>query len=313
MPQNPQKNHVYLLSDDVQVAPAAQDATAPRTFRGIANSGKPFYNWGRLSVVDLDGIEYKDKMPLLHLHDRAQRAGFGSVNVENNALTTSGTLLSNQYGSEIAADADQGFPWQMSAHVEGTHTDELAHGETAVVNGQTVTGPIDILRGVRVIEISFTPTGKDSETSALVMSDEPVSQPQTPQTTEDASMTLDEALEKIAELEAQVKTLQDENTELKNKAKQSDVDAQLSQAGFKRTDDGAGWNGVSQNTVNMLLSADAADAKAMIADLAAAQPKGSEDDKPVPEFLLGEQHRSNSAGAKPKGALSAAVAAMSQG
>lgn len=293
------KPNTYLLSD-VQVD-TPKDENTPRTFRGVANSGKPFTHWGRLSMVDLDGITFKEKMPVLHLHDRAERAAFGKVSVESHQLIISGVMLNNKYGSAIAEESDQGFPWQMSAHVEGTHTEELAHGETATVNGQEVTGPMDILRGVRVIEISFTPTGVDSETSALVMSDDATSSVKTQnpdKPNEDSPMTLEEALAKISQLEADNKAKQEKIDELeaqaKAKDKQSDVDAQLSQAGFKRAHAAEGWHGVSESTYNMLLSADADATKAVIADLSKSlqlsNDQGNQPANELPDYMLGEQH-----------------------
>lgn len=301
MPKDHKKPNIYLLSE-VNVADAIAGDLLPRKFSGVANSGKPFNHYGEMVVVDLTDIQYKSNVPALLLHDRAQRAGFGVLSVTNNQLLIDGTLLDNQFGREVAEESDAGFPWQMSAHINANSIQHLGQGQEAVVNGQTVTGPMDILKNCSVHEISFTPTGVDNETSAIALSDEGIygavqSTPNpTTENEKDTTMTPEEiaALQKLAADQAEeIKTLKEENAELEKEkaeaeeeAKAAAIDAQLSQAGFTKTEDGKAWNGVGTATVNMLLSASPEDAKEMIGDLRA--PSKQEN---VPEYLLGEEHK----------------------
>lgn len=294
MPKDHKKPNLYLLSE-VNVADAPD---VPRKFSGIANSGKPFNHYGEMVIVDLTDIQYKANVPALLLHDRAQRAGFGTLSVTNNQLLIDGTLLDNQFGREVAEESDAGFPWQMSAHINANSVHELGQNETATVNGQEVTGPMVILKNCSVSEISFTPTGVDNETSAVALGDDgkPQSTTAQPNTQKDTTMTPEEiaALQKlVADQAEEIKTLKEEKAELEKEkaeaeaeAKAAAIDAQLSQAGFTKTEDGKGWNGVGTATVNMLLSASPEDAKEMIGDLRA--PSRQEN---VPEYLLGEQHK----------------------
>lgn len=301
---------VYLLSA-VNVSAASADNNT-RKFSGVANSGKPFSHYGTQTIVDLADISYHDKVPALLTHDRDKRVGFGVLSVQNNQLIITGTLLDNDDAHRIADDADAGFPWQLSAHVTPNQIDELAHGQEAVVNGHTVTGPMLILRQAHIPEISFTPTGVDNQTSAVVLSttQQGGTQQTSPQNSDtkdttmtDRAMTLEEALAKIKELEAENQAKQDKIDELeaqaKAKEKQADVDAQLSQAGFKRNDDGKSYTGVSDATYQVLLSAEADAATAMIGDLARSlqlsddsegNGKGDGKTHQLPSFLLGEQH-----------------------
>ena len=107
------------------------------------------------------------------------------------------------------------------------------------------------------------------------------------------------ALQKqVADQAEEIKTLKEENAELvkekteaEAEAKAAAIDAQLSQAGFTKTEDGKSWNGVGTATVNMLLSASPEDAKAMIGDLRAPSQQDG-----TPEWLLGEQHKPNGNG-----------------
>lgn len=298
MPKDHKKPNIYLLSEvNVADAPADADKSLPRKFSGIANSGKPFNHYGEMVIVDLTDIQYKSNVPALLLHDRAQRAGFGALSVTNNQLLIDGTLLDNQFGREVAEESDAGFPWQMSAHINANSVTELGQNETATVNGQTVTGPLVILKNCSVSEISFTPTGVDNETSAVALGDDGKTQTTNsqPNTQKDTTMTPEEiaALQKLAAEQAEeIKTLKEEKAELEKEkaeaeeeAKAAAIDAQLSQAGFTKTEDGKAWNGVGTATVNMLLSASPEDAKAMIGDLRAPSKQDN-----VPDYLLGEEH-----------------------
>ena len=294
MPKDHKKPNIYLLSEvNVADAPADADKAMPRKFSGVANSGKPFQSGGELVIADLSDVSYKSNVPALLLHDRAQRAGFGQLIVENHQLLVTGTLLDNQYGQMVAQESDAGFPWQMSVHISAKSTQQLGQNETAVVNGQTVTGPMIVMKDCSVFEISFTPTGVDNETSAIALSDDGTT---SSNPDKDITMTPEEiaALQKLAADQAEeIKTLKEEKAELEKEkaeaeaeAKAAAIDAQLSQAGFTKTEDGKGWTGVGTATVNMLLSASPEDAKEMIGDLRAP----SKQDQP-PGHLFGEEHK----------------------
>ena len=289
------KPHVYLFSD-VNVAPS-KDGSAPRQFSGVANSGKPFNYYGVRVIVDLENLSFSDKVPALVEHERSKRAGFGVLSVENNQLMINGTLLDNDFGNEVADDADAGFPWQMSAHVIAETEENLTGNSTAIINGQTVTAPITILRNCRIPEVSFTPTGVDFETSAVILGDDGKTQLSTPQ--KDNTMTLEEALAEIekhkaaqVEKDNRIKELEDENAKLKASEAQANVDAQLSQAGFKKKDAGEGWESISDATYQVLLSQTPDNARAMIGDLKLSQPNRQD----APSYLFGEQHKPNGNG-----------------
>jgi len=111
-------------------------------------------------------------------HDRSKRAGVGSFDIGKSGLAISGALLSNEHGSAIAADSDEGFPWQMSVTAYPSRVEKLEATKKAVVNGRQVTGPAYILRGSEIGEVSFVVLGADSKTSAQVfeaMSEEDIS------------------------------------------------------------------------------------------------------------------------------------------
>lgn len=294
---------IYLLS-----AVAVQETTQGkrRRFSGIANSGQPFVYGGKRAIIDLSDIRHHPKLPALMLHDRDKRVGFGSLAVANHQLHVTGTLLDNEHGHAIANDADAGFPWQMSAHVTAERVDELTGNQTATINGQTVHAPMLILRGAHISEISFTPTGVDNNTSAVILSKQETAFMPTMSTvptkaiSNDATDTPNDVAKliaeiaklkaKISELEADNKSLVAEKAaltaakeELATASHHSKVETLLSEHGFERDDDG-NWQGLSERTVSVLLSADINDAKTMLADLVGQQ----QPTKTAPQWLLSE-------------------------
>ncbi len=283
-------------------------AVVDRKFVGVANSGKPFVYGGKRMIVDLSEIRFKDKTPMLYMHNPEEHNGFGQLSVVDNQLHVNGSLLENDNGKKIADDADKGFPWQLSARVNAEYLDEIKNGSKAKVNGQDIEGPILIMRKPSVTEVSFTPLGVDTNTSVVMLSEtgEPANDltpyiksetkqelSMTPEEiaamqTENARLKAERDAEKSAKeaLQAKAETLETEKTALETTVKTAEVEAQLSQAGFKRADDGV-WQGISQGTINVLLSAIADDAKAMIADLAPKQEKSLPDVLKTEQFVPG--------------------------
>lgn len=252
----------------VALATRADDV---RTFKGVANSGKPFGYGGYPTVVDLAELSHKASVPVLLEHSPLKMAGVCSLSVTAEGLIAEGSLLSNEFGTQIAEAADQGFPWEMSVYAQAESYEELAAGAVLSVNGNEVTGPAVILRRCTIREVSFTAIGVDSETEAVVLSDgSPL--PDIFKQPLELSMTPDEK-KAFDELKAEVDTLKAEKAEAEKKlkeaeaaAKKNQVKAKLSAAGFKETEDGK-FEGLSDATMTVLLSADIAAAEAMIADL----------------------------------------------
>lgn len=283
----------------VALATRADDV---RTFKGVANSGKPFGYGGCQAVVDLAELSHKASVPVLLEHSPLKMAGVCSLSVTADGLIAEGSLLSNEFGTQIAEAADQGFPWEMSVYAQAESYEELAAGAVLSVNGNEVTGPAVILRRCTIREVSFTAVGVDSETEAVVLSDgSPL--PDIFKQPLELSMTPDEK-KAFDELKAEVDTLKAEKAEAEKKlkeaeaaAKKNQVKAKLSAAGFKEGEDGK-FEGLSDATMTVLLSADIEAAEAMIADLT---PKVAQ--SAVPPALLSEgagKDESEHAGAEGK-------------
>lgn len=266
------------LSAALPVALAGR-ADEVRTFKGTANSGKPFGYGGTQAVVDLEGLRHKASVPVLLEHSPVKMAGVCRLSVTADGLIAEGSLLSNEFGTQIAEAADQGFPWEMSVYAQAESYEELAAGAVLSVNGNEVTGPAVILRRCTIREVSFTAVGVDSETEAVVLSDgsplpdifkQPVELSMTPE----EKKAFDDLKAEKAEVEQKLKAAEAENRKIRVKAK-------LSAAGFKEGEDGK-FEGLSEATMTVLLSADPEAAAAMIADL---KPKAAAD---LPKVLLSD-------------------------
>lgn len=279
-----------FFSGSVQLADAQGENA--RTFSGVANSGKPFLYRGKMTIVDFANARFKDKMPMLIDHDRAKRAGVGVLEVKNHALTVSGSLLSNDFGNDIAQSADQGFPWELSADVRPARVEEIKAKQTAIINGQHIVGPMVVLREPFIREISFTATGVDAQTQAVVLADA-LNQPPNLKTGA-PKMNLEEALAEIARLKAQIAQLQAEKekgdeakteavaklAELQSALHAKEIEAKLAEVGFKRNE--TGWIGLSQASQKALLASSIEDAFSLISDLKASNKPAA------PEMLFAE-------------------------
>lgn len=260
----------------------SQSDNNARAFSGIAHSGKPFALAGRATIVNLNGLSYKNTIPTLIEHDPLRRAGTAQMSVDSEGLKVSGRLLSNAHGQEIAQDADEGFPWELSVHIIPHRLRELKAGEQAQINGQNHQGPLQIFEQSEIREVSFTPVGVDGNTHASILS-QSQNQEEDTMTLEEAlskigeleqkiatleakKATVEEALSKIGELEQKIAELETEKATLEEAQTIAELDAELSANGYHKDKDGK-IQGLSAHTYRALLSANAETRVALLADL----------------------------------------------
>lgn len=143
-----------------------------RQIEGTPYTGKPLrHPWFGQVVIDMSSTAANDSTPVLLNHNPDKRVGKTGLSFDGGQLTmVDGELLNNDHAAEVAADSDDGFPWQMSMHVQPGSVEEIRAGTTAEVNGNTVHGPAVIWRNNFIREVSFTPTGVDYGTSAKALS-----------------------------------------------------------------------------------------------------------------------------------------------
>ena len=165
-----------LKGGQFKLMPGDGDSGERRTFRGIANSGEmmPDHFWWGNFILDMSGLQNDRRRPVLLNHDYDKRAGHTGffVNDQMQLEIEDGQLLSNQYGSSIAKDSDEDFPWEMSVGFDPHVIEELQAGQETTVNGHQVLGPATIMRQWALDEVSFTPVGFDRNTEAEALSDQ---------------------------------------------------------------------------------------------------------------------------------------------
>ena len=177
MPKTEEKQNQYCFQLGQLNVDAQEDGKKKRTFSGVAYSGEVItdhWYWKQV-IFDLDSMQIKGRIPALLEHSSYQRAGAiesHAISYES-GLTVSGILLSNEFGTQVATDSDDGFPWQMSVRIEPASIDEIQAGNTITVNGKLLHGPITVFRGGRIREVSFCALGADENTMAVAASHNP--------------------------------------------------------------------------------------------------------------------------------------------
>ena len=202
----------------------AEDGKKKRTFTGVAYSGEVItdhWYWDRI-IFDLDSMKIKGRIPALLDHSPRQRAGVineHSINHQQ-GLVVSGDLMSNEFGTEVAQDSDDGFPWQMSVRIEPSSVEEIQADASVTVNGKVHQGPITVFRGGRIREVSFCALGADDNTNAVAASHNP-----TQSSKEDTDVDLEQAKAKIQEQEKTISGLQDQLNKFAADKRNSAIDA----------------------------------------------------------------------------------------
>lgn len=177
MPKTEEKQNQYCFQLGQLNVDAQEEGKKKRTFSGVAYSGEVItdhWYWKQV-IFDLDSMQIKGRIPALLEHSSYQRAGAiesHAISYES-GLTVSGILMSNEYGTQVATDSDDGFPWQMSVRIEPSSIDEIQAGNTITVNGKLLHGPITVFRGGRIREVSFCALGADENTMAVAASHNP--------------------------------------------------------------------------------------------------------------------------------------------
>ena len=130
--------------------------------------------------------------------------------------------MSNEFGTQVAQDSDDGFPWQMSVRIEPSAVEEIQAGASVTVNGKVHQGPITVFRGGRIREVSFCALGADDNTNAVAASHSPknFNQPEDTNVTE-----LERAQAKAKALQDQVDALTEQNKQFAAAKREAEISA----------------------------------------------------------------------------------------
>ena len=226
MPEEDNNPNQYCFQLGQLSVDAEQEGKKKRTFSGTAYSGEVItdhWYWDRI-IFDLDSMQLKGRIPALLEHRSSQRAG--AINTHSishqTGLTVSGDLMSNEFGTQVAQDSDDGFPWQMSVRIDPSAIEEIQAGSSVSVNGKSHQGPITVFRGGRIREVSFCALGADDNTNAVAASHAPknFNQPEDPAVTE-----LEKAQARIQELETKNSELETQNKQFAAAKREAEITA----------------------------------------------------------------------------------------
>ena len=170
-------NNIKLSSDVTFLQAAEGEAQGgPRRFRIVAYTGAPIrQSWSREPVViDMAGMTLPQTVPIVVGHDYAIGSilGQGTPSVQGGQLIVEGEILAdNDNARQVLALAAAGYQWQASVGADvGRHT-RFGESEATSVNGQTMTGPVRIVRASTLRETSFVTLGADRSTAVSIAAD----------------------------------------------------------------------------------------------------------------------------------------------
>lgn len=164
---------IYAISDAIQISAAdAAQPDGPKRFDVVAYTGGPMRVGGYSEpvVVDLEGMSFGKSIIANLDHDRSKRVGHVTDKSKEGGKLTLGGFASaaTAFRDEVIASARDGFVWQASIEAQPTRLVELDAGKTAVVNGQTITGPAIIARKSVLKGFAFVSHGADDNTTATI-------------------------------------------------------------------------------------------------------------------------------------------------
>jgi hypothetical protein len=172
--QAPSGAFVFESSQCKFAPPSARDASGLRRapIEVLARTGKPVthWYWGRI-VHDLSGMRSREKLAFDCNHDYSKPIGYADKITIDGGLKLSGELIS-RHSEDAAAEimdlAPAGVPYQASIQFnpDAALFEYLDDNQTATVNGETVQGPLVIVRQWELLRCALCLTGVDTGTSA---------------------------------------------------------------------------------------------------------------------------------------------------
>lgn len=159
---------------DITVAAAADGQSAPLPrFKMVAYTGGAMRvaGWRHPVVIDLAGLAVPSQArPIRFGHDPLSGVGHtDAIRVEAGQLVATGVISRDTSAAkEVVASSRNGFPWQASVGASVEEFEFIKDNQKATVNGQELTGPVNVVRKATLGEISFVDLGADGRTSASI-------------------------------------------------------------------------------------------------------------------------------------------------
>lgn len=120
-------------------------------------------------IVDLAGLETKQKRPVLYDHQPREALGHSEAITVTQTIRATGPFSGRHPKvADVVEMGIEGFPWQASIRAELSAIEYLAPQTSTIVNGQQQTGPAYISRKSLLREITIAEMGVDDDTSVVV-------------------------------------------------------------------------------------------------------------------------------------------------
>ena len=148
----------------------AANGAKPKIVGMAYGGGRLKLGWAHDVVVDLEGIEIPDSVPLLTNHENKteSRVGLVSASIKDNTLEISGEIVAEtEEAKNIVAQLKAGAEWQLSIGAD-VKEDVLVEAGTKVVNGQEFSGPFYHVTKSTLREVSVVAVGADASTSMKI-------------------------------------------------------------------------------------------------------------------------------------------------
>lgn len=182
-------------------------STALENLRGVAYSGSPIKNFRGSPhpvVIDLASTIVDENVQLFYDHE-PEPVGkiFFVSNTGQEVVIEAAKLFSDvdPIAKKIGEKAAAGVEWQFSVGLYDATQDEVDDAQVEL-NGRTLDGPLTVLRGGVIREISILPLGADRHTTSQFFGANQAEEP----SAQDSN---------LAELEEQLRQVQQENAALK--------------------------------------------------------------------------------------------------
>jgi hypothetical protein len=156
-------------------AAAGGSDSGPIAFTLDAYSGGVMYpilsgvEWRGPVVIDLSGLMLEASVPVHRDHDTTRPVGHATPSTDSGRLSAIGAFsVPGSDADEIVAGSKNGFPWRVSVGLSNMQLERIAAGRSVAVNGREFDGPILVVRGAHLDELSFVTVPGDLDTSAAI-------------------------------------------------------------------------------------------------------------------------------------------------
>lgn len=149
--------------------------SAPITLTALSGEVLDHWYFGPI-IHDMGGMTHPSRIPMDYCHDPKDIIGYVNRFTTGDTLVLNGALTpfkESDRATEIMHKLREGVPYQASIDFTPTtpneiEIEEVAEGETAMVNGREMTGPLAVVRKWKLSGVAICPHGADSGTATYL-------------------------------------------------------------------------------------------------------------------------------------------------